>query len=119
MKTRSWISRKIDIFAKGLTHGFGIQMAIFRTSFFLRKIGQENVFYDILERVKAYPGYENKNLKKAKNWHFFKWGSQMVLVLKWPFFELFFSGKIGPENVFYDILEGIKAYSRIWNQEVE
>ena len=51
---------------KGLTHGFGIKMAIFRT-FFLGKIGQENVFYDILERIKAFPGYENKKLKQSKN----------------------------------------------------
>ena len=29
----------------------------------------------------------------------------MVLVLKWPFFNFFFLGNIGQENVFYDILE--------------
>ena len=29
----------------------------------------------------------------------------MALVKKWPFFQLFFLGKIGQENVFYDILE--------------
>ena len=29
----------------------------------------------------------------------------MVLVEKWPFFQLFFLGNIGQENVFYDILE--------------
>ena len=29
----------------------------------------------------------------------------MVLVQKWPFFELFFLDNIGQENVFYDILE--------------
>ena len=29
----------------------------------------------------------------------------MVLVQKWPYFQLFFSGNIGQENVFYDILE--------------
>ena len=29
----------------------------------------------------------------------------MVLVQKWPFFQLFFLGNIGQENVFYDILE--------------
>ena len=29
----------------------------------------------------------------------------MVLVQKWPFFQLFFLGNIGKENVFYDILE--------------
>ena len=29
----------------------------------------------------------------------------MVLVQKWPFFQLFFLGNIDQENVFYDILE--------------
>ena len=29
----------------------------------------------------------------------------MVLVQKWPFFQLFFLSNIGKENVFYDILE--------------
>ena len=65
MKTTSLKTRKIDIFPKGLTHGFGIKMVIFRF-FFLGKIGQENVFYDILERIKAFPGYENKKLKQSK-----------------------------------------------------
>ena len=29
----------------------------------------------------------------------------MVLVQKWPFFQLFFLGNIGQENVFYDLLK--------------
>ena len=29
----------------------------------------------------------------------------MVLVQKWPFFQLFFLGNIGKKNIFYDILE--------------
>ena len=29
----------------------------------------------------------------------------MVLVQKWLFFQFFFLGNIGQENVFYDILE--------------
>ena len=55
----------------GLTHGFGPKMAIFRT-FFLGNIGQENVFYDILERKNAFLGYKNKKFKKSKNCHFCK-----------------------------------------------
>ena len=42
-------SKKIDIFPKGLTHGFGTKTGIFRTSF-LSKIGQKMFFYDILVR---------------------------------------------------------------------
>ena len=35
--------------------------------FFLGKIGQENVFYDILERKNAFLGYKNNKFKKSKN----------------------------------------------------
>ena len=34
----------------------------------------------------------------------------MVLVQKWPFFQLLFLGNIGQENVFYDILERKDAF---------
>ena len=34
----------------------------------------------------------------------------MVLVQKWPFFQLYFLGNIGQENVFYDILEQKDAF---------
>ena len=66
MKTRSFKGQKIEIFPKGLTHCFGPKIAIFPT-FLLGNIGQENVFYDILERKKAYLGYKKKKLKKSKN----------------------------------------------------
>ena len=41
-------------------------MAIFPT-FFLGIIGNENVFYDILERKNAFLGYKNNKFKKFKN----------------------------------------------------
>ena len=49
-------------------------MAIFSTLFFLGNIGQENVFYDILERKNVFLGYKNKKFKKAKKWTFFPKG---------------------------------------------
>ena len=42
----------------------------FRLFFFQGNIGQENVFYDILERKNAFLGYENKKNEKSKNWDF-------------------------------------------------
>ena len=56
----------MDIFPKGLTHGFSPPIAIFQT-FFLGNIGQENHFYDILEQKHAFLGYKNKKFKKSKN----------------------------------------------------
>ena len=56
---------KIDIFPKGLTHGFGPKMAIFQT-FFLGKIGKVNVFSDLLQRKNAFSGYKNIKFKSGK-----------------------------------------------------
>ena len=61
------IKEKTDIFSKGLPHGFGPKMTIFPTCFSLDNKGQENVFYDILERKNAFLGYKNKKLEKSKN----------------------------------------------------
>ena len=35
--------------------------------FFIGNIGQENVFYDILERKNVFLSYKNKKSKKSKN----------------------------------------------------
>ena len=58
----------------GLTHGFGPKITIFPTFFFLSNIGQENVFYDILERKNAFLSYKNKKFKKSKKLTFFQRG---------------------------------------------
>ena len=72
IKTRSSKSRIIDIFPRGLTHGFRRKMAIFPRFFLLGNIGQENVFYDILQQKNSFLGYKKKKFKKSKNWHFSK-----------------------------------------------
>ena len=59
------------MFPKGLTNGFGPKMAIFQT-FFLGNIGQENVFYGILERRNDFLRHKNKKFKMSKNWDFSK-----------------------------------------------
>ena len=68
--------------------------------FFLGNIGQENVFYDILERKEAFVTYKNKKFKNSKNSHFS---------------NLFFLGNIGQENFFYHILEPKNAFLRYKN----
>ena len=80
-------------------------MAIFGNFFFLVNLGQEKVFYDILERKNAFLVYKNKKFKKSRNGHF------SVLVYPWVwskngyFSNFFFLSNLGQENVFYDILE--------------
>ena len=95
-KKRSSKSRKIAIFPKGLTHGFGPKISIFSSFFFFfGNMGQENIFYDTLERRKrlsrakkngagkCFLRYsstkkrlsrtkKNQKFKKSKNCHFSK-----------------------------------------------
>ena len=106
IKTRTSKSRKIDIFPKGLTHAFGPKMAILAT-FFLGNIGQENVFYDILEPKNAFLGYKNKNFKKSKNLLFSK--ASMVLVQKWPFWQLVFFQAIQGRKMSFTIFQNQKT----------
>ena len=44
---------------------FGLKIVIFPT-FYKGNIGQENVFYDILEQKNAFLGYKEKKFKKSK-----------------------------------------------------
>ena len=81
--------------------------------FFLGNIGQENVFYDILEQKNAFLGYKNNKFRKSKNWHFsiFPFFFFFIFWSKNGRFSNFsFLGNIGKENVFYDILYRKKAF---------
>ena len=70
-KNKKFKKSKNSHFSKGVNPWFSSKNSHFLT-FFLSNIGQVNVFYDIVERKKAFRGYKNKNFKKSKNWHFFK-----------------------------------------------
>ena len=56
-------------FSKGVNPWFWSKNVHFSNFFFLGNIGQENVFYNILDRKNAFLGYKNKKFKKSKNWH--------------------------------------------------
>ena len=58
-------------FFKGVKPWFCSKIGYF-SNFFLGNIGQETVFYDILERKNAFLGNKHKKFKKSKNWHFSK-----------------------------------------------
>ena len=66
IKSRCSKSRKIEIFPKGLVHGFGPKLVFF-PSFYFRQYRQENVFQDILEGKNAFLAYKNKKFIKSKN----------------------------------------------------
>ena len=77
--------------------------------FFLGNIGQENVFYDILEQKNAFLGYKKKKLKKSRNKNFSK-GVNPWSWSKNGHFSNFLFSYIGQENLFYDILERKNAF---------
>ena len=85
--------------------------------FFFGNIGQENVFYDILERKNAFLGCKNKKFKMSKNWHFSKGVNPWFWSNNGHFSNFFFLGNIGQENVFYDILERKNAFLRCKNKK--
>ena len=78
--------------------------------FSLGNIGQENVFYDILEGKNASLGYEKKKFKKSKNSHFSKGVNPRFWSTNGHISNFIFLGNIGHENVFYDILERKNAF---------
>ena len=80
------------------------------SNFFFNNIDQEAVFFDILERKKAFLGYDNKKLIKSKNWHFSKGVNPWFWSKNGHFSNFSFVGNIGQENVFYDILERKNAF---------
>ena len=57
-------------FSNGINPWFLFKNGNFSNFFFLRNIGQENVFDDILEPKNAFLGFKNNKFKKSKNWHF-------------------------------------------------
>ena len=73
-KNKKFEKSKNSHFSKGVNpRGFDQKMPIFQ-NFFLSNIGQENIFFDILERKNARLGYKIKKFKKSKNWPFFQRG---------------------------------------------
>ena len=84
LKTRSSKSRKIDIFPKGLSHGFGPKMVVFPT-FFFQAIQARKMSFTIFQSEKTpFQAIKTRSSKSRKI-------DILVLVEKWPFFQPFFS----------------------------
>ena len=89
---------------------FGQKCPFLEILFFYCKIGQENVFYDILQRKNAFLASEKQKIKKSKNRHFSKGVNPRFWFKNGQFFIFCFLGNIGQEHVFYDILERKNAF---------
>ena len=88
-------------------------IGIFSNFLFLVNKGQENLYYDILERKNAFPRYKNDKFKKFKNWHFSKGVNAWFWSKNGHFSYFFFLGNIGQENVIYECSRAKKRLSRL------
>ena len=82
-------------FCKGVNPWFLVQKWLLFQLFLLGNIGQENVFYDILEGESAFLGYKNNSFKKSKNWHFSKRVNPLFWSKNGHLSNFFFLGNIG------------------------
>ena len=64
-------SKNLD-FSNGLASPWFWSKIGYFSIFFLGNLGQENMFYVLLEQKSAFSGYKNKKLKKSKNYDFFQ-----------------------------------------------
>ena len=103
IKTRRSNSRKIDIFPKGLTTGFGPKLALFQLYFF-SNIGQQKVFYDILERKTPLQVIKTRSSKSRK----------IDILQKGPWFW----SKIGHfSNIFFQTIQPRRRSFTIFQNE--
>ena len=90
IKTRSSKGRKIDIFPKGLTQGFGVKMVVFPT-FIFQAIQARKMFFTIFQNEKTpFQAIKTRSSKSRKIVIFLKgltdgFGPKMALLL--PFFK--------------------------------
>ena len=106
-KFKKW---KNWLFSKVFNPWFWSKNGYFSTFLVLGNICQGDVFYDILEREKAFLGYKTKKFKKSTNLHFSK-GVSLWFWSEIGHFSIFvFSGNQAKKNVFYDILKRKNAF---------
>ena len=106
-------------FCKRVNRWFWSKIGHFSIFLFLSVIGQENVFYDILERKNAFLNYKNSIFKKWKNCDFCQGINPWFWSKIGHFSMFFFLGSIGHQNVFYDILERKNSFYGYKNRKLK
>ena len=112
-KNMNFKKSKNGHFFKGVNPSFWSKKGHFSKSFFLGNLGQENVFYDILERKNAFLVYKNKQFKKSKNGHFFLNGLTHALDPKMTIFPIFFFWQYRPGKCLLRYTKTKKHRSRL------
>ena len=111
-------SPKNGYFPKRLTHAFGPRMAIFPT-FFFRQYRPGKCVLRYFKTKKRLSRLQRRRVQKVEKLRFFQRGYPMLLVQKWPYFQLFFLGNIAQKNVIYDILEPKNACRGYKNNKIQ
>ena len=106
-------------FTKGVNPRFWCKNGHFSNFFFLGNIGQENVFYDTLERKNAFLGYKNKKFIKSKNWHFCKGVKPWLKSKHVHFSNLIFFKQYRPGKCLLLYSRTKNRLSRLSKQEVQ
>ena len=109
-KNKKFNNSKTWHFSKGVNPWFSSQNSHFSNFDFLANTGQENVFYDIVERKNVFLDYKNKKFINSKYWHFFKGVNQWFWTKNGHFSNFYFLGNTLQKNVLYDILERKNAF---------
>ena len=105
IKTRSLKNRKIIIFPKGLTHGFGPKKAIFLKIFFWAIQARKMSFRIFQNEETSFQAIKTRSLKRRKIDIFSKGLTHGIWSKNGHLSNFLFLGNTGKENVFYDILE--------------
>ena len=96
-----------------------VQKWPFFQKIFFGNIGQKNLFYDILQWKNSFLRFKNKKFIKSKNWHLSKGVNPWFRSKNGHFFQLFFLGNIGKENVFYNILQRKSSFQGYKNKKLK
>ena len=99
-------------FSKGLNPLLFVHKWLVLQLFFFGNIGQENVFYDILEQKNAFLGYKNKKFKKSKI-DFFSKGLTHGFGPKVPIFPTFVFRQYTPRTCLLRYSRRIKPLSKL------
>ena len=112
IKKRSSKSRKIDIFPKGLTHGFGPKMALFQTFIFYVIQARKMSFTIFFNKKKAFQAIKIRTSKSQKIDIFSK-GLNHGFGPKMALFPTFFFGQYRPGKYLLRYSRTKKPLSRL------
>ena len=104
IKTRSLKSRKFAIILNELTHCFCKKMAIFPSSFFQAIQARKMCFTIFQNEGTPFQALKTRSSKSPKNCHFSNGVNAWFWSKNSHFFNVFWRGKTGHENVFQDIV---------------